>query len=183
MKTMKKIVSLVLAVACMMSLAVSAFAADAETTFEVPTTEPNVIADVYVDYRINTILHIDAHLTDANVPPLTAPTTNNAWLTIEDGQKYVVVEFVNETFVVESIAENAEKGGATVVGTISIPDTVRGGEFTRIQYVKFSFTDYDESYTFTAQEYVNHSTFTDMMGQSGKTKNFDLTLKVTDPNA
>lgn len=177
-KMFKRIASMGMALAMAMSCAaVSAGAID------YTTDEPNAIADAYVKAKINSILNVDAHLTDTAVPPVHAPEEVNAW--VDEDNMTVTIEFVNEIFAVQSIASasNEKKDNvslATVVSKQTTPDTVRGtGD--RIQYVTFKVTDFDTDYTFTATEYVNKCAYTTLMGQAGKTKEFPITINVGAP--
>ena len=177
-KMFKRIASMGMALAMAMSCAaVSAGAID------YTTDEPNAIADAYVKAKINSILKVDAHLTDTAVPPVHAPEEVNAW--VDEDNMTVTIEFVNEIFAVQSIesASNEKNGDvslATVAETKTTPDTVRGtGD--RIQFVTFKIAKFDTDYTFNATEYVNKCAYTTLMGQAGKTKTFPITINVGAP--
>ena len=179
-KMFKRIASMGMALAMAMSCAaVSAGAID------YTTDEPNAIADAYVKAKINSILNVDAHLTDTKVPPTHAPEVKNAW--VDEENKTVTIEFVNTIFAVQNIdtdsqeTNNDDESCATITDTKMTDDTVRGDGYKRVQYVTVAFENYDTEYTFSATEYINRHAYTVLMGQVGKTKNFDITIKVNAP--
>ena len=178
-KMFKRIASMGMALAMAMSCA--AVSAGAIST----TDDPNVIADAYVKAKVHNLIKLDAHLTDTKVPPTHAPEVKNAWL--DEENKTVTIEFVNPIFAVQSINTDSEEVNedgescATITDTQMTADTVRGGDYQRVQYVTVAFEDYDTEYTFGSTEYVNKHAYTVLMGQAGKTKNFDITIKVNAP--
>lgn len=178
-KMFKRIASMGMALAMAMSCA--AISAGAINVND----DPNAIADAYVQAKFNSILHIDAHLTDTSVPPVNAPTVKNAW--VDEENKTVTIEFVNTVFAVQNIDTDSQETNdddescATITDTKMTDDTVRGDGYKRVQYVTVAFENYDTEYTFSATEYVNRHAYTVLMGQAGKTKNFDITIKVNAP--
>lgn len=177
MKTMKKIMSLVLAVACMMSLSVAAFAADSVSVGE------TVTADAYVDWKINWILDVTAHLTDPSVPPTQAPSDNAVLETPTGDYPYqVTITLENDVLALTSIDMSEVKAGdlggtARILSYTTVADSYRAGE-ERISSLTVGFSSFDEEYVFTAEEYANAHSFVSAMGQVGE-KDFALTIKVT----
>jgi len=182
MRKIKKVLSIMLAIACVMSLSATAFAADAPVTGKTYT----VTADVYVTKKDNFIKLLDAHLTDSSVPPVTAPD-QNATLTVVDGGYNVTVTLNNETFELTTITKNSvgigedEKGEATATGAkVVSTKTVASKHGNRIQTITFFVPENglgtDKLYKFDATEYVNSSAFTLLyVGE----KTFPISLKVS----
>lgn len=102
MKKIKKFLALALVVAMVMSFA--AVSASASTNY-------TVTANLYVPAEYNEILHINAYLTNASVPPI-FPVSNNATLTANDDDTYTLsVPITNNTFALIDLGTPEEGAG------------------------------------------------------------------------
>lgn len=169
----KKLTATFLAVLCVMVMSLSVFAASAGDT---------VTADCYIDWKINTILNVTAHLTDTGVPPTTAPSKNAVLETPTSTYPYQVTIHLNNTVLaLEDITldevTGSSNGTAQILSYTPTADSYRDG-VERIDTLTVGFTNFDEEYVFEAEEYANEHPFVKLMGQVGS-KNFDLTVKVS----
>ena len=143
MKTMKKIMSLVLAVACMMSLSVSAFAA--ERTAALADGTYTITANLYVAKNDNPIKFWDAYLTNAAVPPR-SPAQNNATLTVKDGIYTLDMDIANESFALINL-------GTAPAGVSNVQITKKAGTYgpytERISHITMNLIPSDDNYIFT----------------------------------
>lgn len=135
-----------------------------------------ITANLYVRAELNSIIGMDAYLTNLTTPSLfgtkpTTPASDNAVLTFSEGKPVVTINSLNNTFGLTYIATTPTDGGAEVTeqGALSWN---KGGHETRIQPIGFTISDTSkENYVFDATEYAD---FTPYRGD----KSWEVTLLI-----
>ncbi len=140
MKFGKKFLSLVMALTMLLSLAVSANAAN--KTIYKPGTY-TVTANLYIDGKDNKILtNTTAYLTNTAFPP-TSPVKDNATLTIkENGSMEITIENLNSIVRLQKVAGGK---GAEVIGTTK--GTASGSDY--LKSLKIRLDNDSGSYSFS----------------------------------
>ena len=147
-KGLKKIVSLLIACACVFSSAPSALADNDTTSNTLGEGTYTVTANLYVPGIANDVLPgTTAYLTNTQLPPLEGAVMNAKLEIKEDGTRYLTVTNMNRFFALQKISSTEDDVKAKIISTETVSDYPQYYE-SRINTITFKLDEGVDTYTF-----------------------------------
>ena len=146
-KRLKKIVSLLIACACVFSSVPNALADNETTASTLEQGTYTVTANLYVPGMANEVLSgTTAYLTNTQLPPLEG-AVKNAKLEIRDDGKYLTVTNLNRFFALQKISSTEDAVKAMIISTETVSDYPQYYT-SRINTITFKLNEDDDTYNF-----------------------------------
>lgn len=147
-KGLKKIVSLLIACACVFSSAPSALADNDTTSNTLGEGTYTVTANLYVPGIANDVLPgTTAYLTNTQLPPLEGAVKNAKLEIKEDGTRYLTVTNMNRFFALQKISSTEDAVKAMIISTETVSDYPQYYT-SRINTITFKLNEDDDTYNF-----------------------------------